>query len=119
MRTSGDLLIILSPYKSAFWGLFFFFVGFWNANPRFQVDFEKAGTANLTAPAADDSSIELSVMLADKWRSWTETHKASPDQCVWRFGEDAGMRKLTTGPLSKYGYVFRYGDRESWFWFYF
>ena len=74
---------------------------------EFQVDLEPSGAAG---PMAE--SMELSVMLVDKWNSSTVTCRAFPDQCVWRFGEDAGMRKLTTGPLSKYGYVFRYGDGE-------
>ena len=47
-----------------------------------------------------------------RFKSWTETRQASLDQCVWRFGEDAGMRKLTTGPLSNYGFVFHHGGKE-------
>ncbi|CAK9021880.1 unnamed protein product [Durusdinium trenchii] len=58
------------------------------------------------------SRVELQVTLADKFKSWTETRQASLDQCVWRFGEDAGMRKLTTGPLSNYGFVFHHGGKE-------
>lgn len=56
--------------------------------------------------------VELTVTLLDKSKNWSKTAKAPLERSVWIFGQEVGMRGLTTGPLSNYGYVFRCGGTE-------
>ena len=65
-----------------------------------------------SSPPQSSPEVEVTVCFLGKSRSWTETGRASLDKCVWAFGAEMGMRRLTTGPLSKYGYVFRFGGSE-------
>jgi len=64
------------------------------------------------SPAEASPAVELTVRLLDKSGTRSTTGQAPLDMCVWTFGAELGMRKLTTGPLSNYGYVFRCGSSE-------
>lgn len=56
--------------------------------------------------------VEMTVTLLDRSKSWSKTAKAPLERSVWILGQEVGMRGLTTGPLSNYGYVFRCGGSE-------
>ena len=65
---------------------------------EFLGDFEPFGEQ----PAAA-MTIDVEVRFRDKAKTWAEAAKAPVDQCVWRLGEDLGMRKLTTSSLVCFG----------------
>lgn len=58
-------------------------------------------------------SMDLKVTLSDLSKSVTRFCKTSLEKCVWSFGDELGMRKLTTSAQSKGGYIFRHHGR-SW-----
>lgn len=66
----------------------------------------------LAASAGPPGTIDVTVVLLDRSKSWTTTARAPLDRDVWTWGTEVGMRKLTTGPLSNYGYVLRCGGSE-------
>jgi len=66
----------------------------------------------LAASAGPPGTIDVTVVLLDRSKSRTITAKAPLDRDVWTWGTEVGMRQLTTGPLSKYGYVLRCGGSE-------
>jgi len=95
----------------------------WRSNEHPELTLAEAGvqnggsvifTADFQALASQKAgpSVEITVTLLDKSRSWTATAKAALEKNVWSFGEEVGMRRLTTGPLSNYGYVVRCDGRE-------
>ncbi|CAE7257338.1 unnamed protein product [Symbiodinium pilosum] len=96
----------------------------WRSNQHPTLTFSEAGvrkngeavtfSADVQPLCSQQSSaaVELKVSFLDKNGVRSTTGQAPLDRCVWTFGADMGMRKLTTGPLSNYGYVFRCGNSE-------
>eukprot|EP00438_Fugacium_kawagutii_P021784 Skav236012 [mRNA] locus=scaffold3189:10820:16557:- [translate_table: standard] len=95
----------------------------WRSNQHPHLTLAEAGVRNGEAivftadfqPLASQKvgpTVDFEVTFLDKSRSWTTPGQAPLDRCVWTFGENLGMRKLTTGPLSNYGFVFRCGGQE-------
>ncbi len=66
----------------------------------------------LAASAGPPGTIDVTVILLDRSKSRTTTAKAPLDRDVWTWGTEVGMRTLTTGPLSNYGYVIRCGGSQ-------